>query len=219
MARERGTFNFSASLEVKKQAPLDARQTYIDYNELIQEATWKDSDNKVWLFKGLTVPVNYKGEHALFMLTNPDNYTSTSSWIRVDGGGVESNVYILPGNIENINTNTNPEGLEIVLGNYLDLKSAVLSNNIVLTKTSTLNVIIGGIDGLSVIIEYMYFGEDKISKYQYFLRVDEYYKWKQVSSIQEQILLKVDVALDDTSNNAVANKPVTSIIKKIINWH
>lgn len=23
----------------------------------------------------------------------------------------------------------------------------------------------------------------------------------------------------DTSNNAVANKPVTSIIKKIINWH
>ena len=219
MARERGTFNFSASLEVKKQAPLDARQTYIDYNELIQEATWKDSDNKVWLFKGLTVPVNYKGEHALFMLTNPDNYTSTSSWIRVDGGGVESNVYILPGNIEDINTNTNPKGLEIVLGNYLDLKSAVLSGNIIFTRTSILNVVIGGIDGLSVIIEYMYFGEDKISKYQYFLRVDEYHKWKQVSSIQEQIFLKVDTVLDDTSNNAVANKSVTSIIKKIINWH
>ena len=220
MARERGTFNFSASLEVKKQAPLDARQTYIDYNELIQEATWKDSDNKVWLFKGLTVPVNYKGEHALFMLTNPDNYTSTSSWIRVDGAGAKSNgFYRIPGNIEDININTNPEGLEIVLGNYLDLKSAVLSNNIVLTKTSILNVIIGGIDGLSVLIEYMYFGEDKISKYQYFLRVDEYYKWKQVSSIQEQIFLKVDVVLDNTSNNAVANKPVTSIIEKIINWH
>ena len=99
------------------------------------------------------------------------------------------------------------------------LKSAVLSNNIVLTKTSILNVIIAGIDGLSVVIEYMYFGENKISKYQYFLRVDEYYRWKQVYSIQEQILLKVDDVLDDTSNNAVANKPVTSIIKKIINWH
>ena len=219
MARERGTFNFSASLEVKKQAPLDARQTYITYEELTQQSTWVDSDGKVWLFKGLVVPVNYNGQNALFMLINPDAYTSISSWIRVDGGGAKSNVYILPGNIENININTNPEGLEIVLGNYLDLKSAVLSNNIVLTKTSILNVGIGGIDGLGVIIEYMYFGEDKISKYQYFLRVDEYYRWKQVSSIQEQIFLKVDVALDDTSNNAVANKAVTSTIKKIINWH
>ena len=219
MARERGTFNFSASLEVKKQAPLDARQTYITYEELTQQSTWVDSDGKVWLFKGLVVPVNYNGQNALFMLINPDAYTSISSWIRVDGGGAKSNVYILPGNIENININTNPEGLEIVLGNYLDLKSAVLSNNIVLTKTSILNVIIGGIDGLGVVIEYMYFGEDKISKYQYFLRVDEYYRWKQVSSIREQIFLKVDVALDDTSNNAVANKAVTSTIKKIINWH
>jgi hypothetical protein len=113
----------------------------------------------------------------------------------------------------------NPKGLEIVLGNYLNLKNAVLSKNIIVTGTSILNVVIGGIDGLSVVIEYMYFGEDKISKYQYFLRVDEYYKWKQVSSIQEQIFLKVDVVLDDTSNNAVANKAVTSIIKKIINWH
>ena len=219
MARERGTFNFSASLEVKKQAPLDARQTYITYEELTQQSTWVDSDGKVWLFKGLTVPVNYNGQNALFMLINPDAYTSTSSWVRVDGGGVKSNVYILPGDIKNINTNTNPEGLELVLGNYLNLKNAVLSKNIIVTGTSILNVVIGGIDGLGVIIEYMYFGEDKVSKYQYFLRLDEYYKWKQVSSIQEQILLKVDVALDDTSNNAVANKPVTSIIKKIIGWH
>lgn len=127
--------------------------------------------------------------------------------------------YRIPGDIKNININTNPEGLEIVLGNYLDLKSAVLSKSIIITGTSILNVVIGGIDGLGVIIEYMYFGENKISKYQYFLRVDKYYKWNQVSSIQEQIFLKVDVALDDTSNNAVGNKTVTSIIKKIINWH
>ena len=219
MARERGTFNFSASLEVKKQAPLDARQTYITYEELTQQATWVDTDGKVWLFKGLVVPVNYSGQNALFMLINPDAYTSTSSWVRVDGAGAKSNVYILPGDIKDININTNPEGLEIVLGNYLNLKNAVLSKNIIVTGTSILNVVIAGIDGLSVVIEYMYFGEDKISKYQYFLRVDEYYKWKQVSSIQEQIFLKVDTVLDDTSNNAVANKPVTSIIEKIINWH
>lgn len=143
-------------------------------------------------------------------ITNEEYWQKLYSVISTNG------FYRIPGNIEDININTNPEGLEIVLGNYLDLQSAVLTNNIILTKTSILDVIIVG---LRVGIEYMYFGEDKISKYQYFLRLDEYYKWKQVYSIQEQILLKVDDVLDDTSNNAVANKPVTSIIKKIINWH
>ena len=146
-------------------------------------------------------------------ITNEEYWQKLYSVISTNG------FYRIPGNIENININTNPEGLELVLGNYLEFKSAVLSGGFVHTKTAGLIVIIGGIDGLSVTIEYMYFGEDKISKYQYFLRVDKYYKWKQVSSIQEQILLKVDVVLDDTSNNAVANKTVTSIIKKIINWH
>lgn len=146
-------------------------------------------------------------------ITNEEYWQKLYSVISTNG------FYRIPGDIENININTNPEGLEIVLGNYLYLKSAVLSNNIILTKNSILNVIIAGIDGLSVLIEHMYFGENKISKYQYFLRVDEHYKWKQVSSIQEQIFLKVDAVLEDTSNNAVANKAVTSIIKKVINWH
>lgn len=142
MARERGTFNFSASLEVKKQAPLDARQTYIDYNELIQEATWKDSDNKVWLFKGLTVPVNYKGEHALFMLTNPDNYTSTSSWIRVDGAGAESNVYILPGDIKNLSAQSEKLQIDSILGKFTDFDKAFTNNKIILGSSSTHKFII-----------------------------------------------------------------------------
>lgn len=142
MARERGTFNFSASLEVKKQAPLDARQTYIDYNELIQEATWKDSDNKVWLFKGLTVPVNYNGEHALFMLTNPDNYTSTSSWIRVDGAGAESNVYILPGDIKNLSTQSEKLQIDSILGEFTDFDEAFTNNKIILGSSNTHKFII-----------------------------------------------------------------------------
>lgn len=142
MARERGTFNFSASLEVKKQAPLDARQTYIDYNELIQEATWKDSDNKVWLFEGLTVPVNYNGEHALFMLTNPDNYTSTSSWIRVDGAGAESNVYILPGDIKNLSTQSEKLQIDSILGEFTDFDEAFTNNKIILGSSDTHKFII-----------------------------------------------------------------------------
>lgn len=152
MARERGTFNFSASLEVKKQAPLDARQTYIDYNELIQEATWKDSDNKVWLFKGLTVPVNYKGEHALFMLTNPDNYTSTSSWIRVDGAGAESNVYILPGDIKNLSAQSEKLQIDSILGEFTDFDEAFTNNKIILGSSSTHKFII------SVTKESSYYG-------------------------------------------------------------
>lgn len=142
MARERGIFNFSASLEVKKQAPLDARQTYINYSELIQETTWSDSDNKVWLFKGLTVPVNYNGEHALFMLTNPDNYTSTSSWIRVDGGGVESNVYILPGDIKNLSTQSEKLQIDSILGKFTDFDEAFTNNKIILGSSDTHKFII-----------------------------------------------------------------------------
>lgn len=150
---------------------------------------------------------------------NGTNITNEEYWQKLYSVISTNGFYRIPGNIEGINVDTIPKVLEAILGDFLSLKTAVLSGNIILTRSSILNVIIAGLDGLSVTIEYMYFGEDKISKYQYFLRVDEYYRWKQVSSIQEQIFLKVDTVFDDTSNNAVANKLVTSIIKKIINWH
>lgn len=132
MARERGTFNFSASLEVKKQAPLDARQTYITYEELTQQSTWVDTDGKVWLFKGLVVPVNYNGQNALFMLINPDAYTSTSSWVRVDGAGVESNVYILPGDIKNLSAQSEKFQINYILGEFTDFDEAFTNNKIIL---------------------------------------------------------------------------------------
>lgn len=142
MARERGTFNFSASLEVKKQAPLDARQTYITYEELTQQSTWVDSDGKVWLFKGLTVPVNYNGQNALFMLINPDAYTSTSSWVRVDGAGAESNVYILPGDIKNLSAQSEKLQINSILGEFTDFDEAFTNNKIILGSSDTHKFII-----------------------------------------------------------------------------
>lgn len=142
MARERGTFNFSASLEVKKQAPLDARQTYITYEELTQQATWVDSDGKVWLFKGLIVPVNYNGQNALFMLINPDAYTSTSSWVRVDGAGAESNVYILPGDIKNLSAQSEKLQINSILGEFTDFDEAFTNNKIILGSSNTHKFII-----------------------------------------------------------------------------
>lgn len=140
MARERGTFNFSASLEVKKQAPLDARQTYITYEELTQQSTWVDSDGKVWLFKGLVVPVNYNGQDTLFMLTNPDDYTSTSSWVRIDGAGVESSIYSI-NNINTLRTNSTKENVVEVLGEYNDFKAAFESNKLIQVLNGYYNVI------------------------------------------------------------------------------
>lgn len=140
MARERGTFNFSASLEVKKQAPLDARQTYITYEELTQQSTWVDSDGKVWLFKGLVVPVNYNGQHALFMLTNPDDYTSTSSWVRIDGAGVESSIYSI-NNITTLKTNSTKENVVEVLGEYNDFRAAFESNKLIQVLNESYNAI------------------------------------------------------------------------------
>ena len=142
MARERGTFNFSANLEVKKQAPLDARQTYITYEELTQQSTWVDTDGKVWLFKGLVVPVNYSGQNALFMLINPDAYTSTSSWVRVDGAGAESNVYILPGDIKNLSAQSEKLQINSILGEFTDFDEAFTNNKIILGSSNTHKFII-----------------------------------------------------------------------------
>lgn len=131
MARERGTFNFSASLEVKKQAPLDARQTYITYEELTQQATWVDTDGKVWLFKGLVVPVNYSGQNALFMLINPDAYTSTSSWIRVDGAGAESPIYTIS-DLSTLHENSDRNEIIDIFGEYSNFVDAYNNNKLLL---------------------------------------------------------------------------------------
>ena len=131
MASERGTFNFSASLEVKKQAPLDARQTYITYEELTQRSTWVDSDGKVWLFTGLVVPVNYNEQHALFMLTNPDDYTSTSSWVRIDGNAGESPIYTIS-DLSTLSESSVKSEIVDILGEYSDFLDAYNNNKLLL---------------------------------------------------------------------------------------
>lgn len=131
MARERGVFNFSASLEVKKQAPLDARQAYINYEELTQQSTWVDSDGKAWLFRGLIVPVNYNGQSALFMLINPDAYTSTSSWVRVDGNSRESTIYTIS-DLSTLSESSVKSEIVDILGEYSDFLDAYNNNKLLL---------------------------------------------------------------------------------------
>lgn len=86
MARTKGTFNFSANLEPKVQAPLDARTVVGTVAELTQAATWQDSEGKAWLYDGMVVTVNET--QTLYMLTNKDNYASAAAW-KVVGKGSE----------------------------------------------------------------------------------------------------------------------------------
>lgn len=96
MARNRGIFNFSANLEVKKNAPLDSRVVVDTLIELTETSTWADSDNKVWLYDGIVVSV--LENHGLYMLTNynavtaPIAYTDSANWVAVDASAAKTDV-------------------------------------------------------------------------------------------------------------------------------
>lgn len=97
MARNTGTFNFSANLEVKKQGALDSRLVVGTYADLTATATWADGDNKVWLYDGMIVSVTSDSDsskNGVYMLVNKDGYTSTSSWTKIDAAAAEKTTIV-----------------------------------------------------------------------------------------------------------------------------
>lgn len=132
MARTKGQLNFSANIEVKKEAPLDARQEMIAYDELIQAATWQDEDGAAYLYNGLVVPVT-GGE--LWMLINKEAYTSAASWKRIDGGGAESGVYMV-GDISTLTTSSQPTDIKGILGTPAALKAAVKAGKVIVVRSN-----------------------------------------------------------------------------------
>lgn len=134
MAREKGTFNFSANLEVKKQGPLDARQTMITYAELTQAATWQDENSKMYLFNGLIVPVTNGSEKQVYMLIDADNYNQTASWQRIDGG--ESEVYLCPGDALTLTQGMSDTQVNDILGTAGEWKEAVNGHKLIVSNTS-----------------------------------------------------------------------------------
>lgn len=131
MARSKGTFNFSANLEPKVQAPLDARTVVDTVAELTQAATWQDTNSDVWLFDGLVVSIAKTGE--LYMLTNKAAYTSAASWKRIDGGGAESDVYMV-GDITTLTNSSDEREIISVVGNRAAFDAAWASGKIIVTK-------------------------------------------------------------------------------------
>lgn len=91
MARNRGTFNFSASLEPKKDSALDARLVVNTYAELILPETWQDEAGSVWLYDGMIVSIvaDTEDKNGVYMLKDKTQYTSASNWVRIDASAAK----------------------------------------------------------------------------------------------------------------------------------
>lgn len=95
MARNRGAFGFSGSLEIHKTAPLDARLLVPTLAELTQEETWLDGGG-IWLYNNIVVTV--QDQKGLYMLTNydpvtaPEAYKTAGNWVRIDASAAKIDV-------------------------------------------------------------------------------------------------------------------------------
>lgn len=80
--RDRGTFNFSGNLEVKKDAPLEARSLVNSYADLVKPETWTDEKGGIWKYDCMLVSCKDRpGE--VYQLQPGADYTKQSSWILI----------------------------------------------------------------------------------------------------------------------------------------
>lgn len=80
--RDRGTFNFSGNLEVKKDAPLEARSLVNSYADLVKPETWTDEQGGIWKYDCMTVSCKDR-PGKLYQLSPGADYTKESSWILI----------------------------------------------------------------------------------------------------------------------------------------
>lgn len=92
--RNKGTFNFSGNLEVKKDAPLEAGSIVPTYADLTKAETWTDEEGSVWVYKGKNVTCEDR-PGKLYQLTSTD-YTKTSNWVEIGGGGTGGGIVEAP---------------------------------------------------------------------------------------------------------------------------
>lgn len=84
MARNKGTFNFSANLQVKMAEALDPRIVVFTKTELITKETWPYDGDTLYLYKGLIVAV--AEDKSIFMLIDPSKALEPdySGWKQMD---------------------------------------------------------------------------------------------------------------------------------------
>lgn len=77
--RDRGTFNFSGNLEVKKDAPLEARSLVNSYADLVKPETWTDEQGGIWKYDCMLVSCKDR-PGKVYQLSPGADYTKESSW-------------------------------------------------------------------------------------------------------------------------------------------
>lgn len=82
--RDRGTFNFSGNLEVKKDAPLEARSLVNSYADLVKPETWTDEQGGIWKYDCMLVSCKDR-PGKVYQLSPSADYTKESSWILIGG--------------------------------------------------------------------------------------------------------------------------------------
>lgn len=80
--RDRGTFNFSGNLEVKKDAPLEARSLVNSYADLVKPETWTDESGGIWKYDCMLVSCKDR-PGKIYQLSPGADYTKESSWILI----------------------------------------------------------------------------------------------------------------------------------------
>lgn len=80
--RDRGTFNFSGNLEVKKDAPLEARSLVSSYADLVKPETWTDEQGGIWKYDCMLVSCKDR-PGKVYQLSPGADYTKESSWILI----------------------------------------------------------------------------------------------------------------------------------------
>ena len=88
--RDRGTFNFSGNLEVKKDAPLEARSLVGSYADLTKPETWTDEEGGVWIYDGMNVTCKDR-PGKIYQLSTGADYTQEDSWILIGDTSAISN--------------------------------------------------------------------------------------------------------------------------------
>lgn len=148
MARERGVFNFSGNLEVKKEAALDARLYVPTFAELTQASTWQDDDGSVWLYNTMVVGVGSGASAALYMLTDKTKYTQASAWVKLTTGGdlpePESDVYMI-GDLSEIDADSaatiTAAQIQTMLGTPAQVTEAMTAGKVFVGKYGGLNML------------------------------------------------------------------------------
>lgn len=103
--RDRGTFNFSGNLEVKKDAPLEARSLVNSYADLVKPETWTDEQGSMWKYDCMLVSCKDR-PGKVYQLSPGADYTKESSWILIgDTSKLDSKVQ------QFINSKGAPNGL------------------------------------------------------------------------------------------------------------